>query len=68
VRRIRTLAEVERKHILNTLAICGNNRTHAAKVLGLSIRGLRYKLHQYAKQGFAAATLQPRLSGRSESF
>jgi DNA-binding NtrC family response regulator len=44
---IPTLAEVERRHILRTLAQCGYNRTHAAKVLGLSIRGLRIKLHEY---------------------
>jgi DNA-binding NtrC family response regulator len=42
-----TLAEVERRHILQTLARCRYNRTHAAKVLGLSIRCLRLKLHQY---------------------
>jgi two-component system, response regulator FlrC len=50
--RIPTLAEVERRHILNTLHLCGNNRTHTAKVLGLSIRGLRRKLHDYENDGF----------------
>ena len=50
---IPTLAEVERKHVLNTLRLCRNNRTHAAKVLGLSIRGLRIKLHRYEQDGFA---------------
>ena len=49
---IPTLAEVERDHILTTLRLCGNNRTRAAKVLGLSIRGLRIKLHQYEQDGF----------------
>ncbi len=44
MRRIPTLAEVERRHILNTLHVCGNNRTHAAKALGLPIRCLRMKL------------------------
>jgi DNA-binding NtrC family response regulator len=44
---IPTLSEVERRHILQTLARCGYNRTHAAKLLGLSIRCLRTKLHQY---------------------
>ena len=42
-----TLAEVERRHILQTLARCGYNRTHAARVLGISIRCLRLKLHHY---------------------
>ena len=46
MRRIPTLAEVERRHILDTLELCENNRTRAAKVLGLSIRGLRLKLHE----------------------
>lgn len=40
-----TLAEVERNHILETLAACQNNRTHAAKKLGISIRTLRNKLN-----------------------
>jgi hypothetical protein len=53
MRRIPTLAEVGRRHVLNTLHLCGNNRTHAAKVLGLSIRGLRLKLHEYERHGIA---------------
>ena len=53
MRRIPTLLEIERTHILNTLHLCGNNRTLAAKVLGLSVRALRIKLHQYEKAGFA---------------
>jgi two-component system response regulator FlrC len=60
MRRIPTLAEVERKHIFTTLRLCGNNRTHAAKALGLSIRGLRIKLHQYEQDGFAVP--RPRAS------
>jgi transposase len=51
MRRIPRLAEIERRHVLNTLRLCGNNRTHAAKVLGLSIRGLRLKLHEYEREG-----------------
>jgi DNA-binding NtrC family response regulator len=41
------LAEVERRHILQTLARCGYNRTHTATLLGISVRCLRLKLHQY---------------------
>lgn len=52
MRRIPTLAEVERRHILDTLDLCENNRTRAAKVLGLSIRGLRLKLHEYEHEAF----------------
>jgi DNA-binding NtrC family response regulator len=42
-----TLAEIEKRHILATLDECKGNRTHAAKLLGVSIRTLRNKLHEY---------------------
>jgi DNA-binding NtrC family response regulator len=42
-----TLAELEKRHILAVLAHCQGNRTHAAKVLDVSIRTLRNKLHEY---------------------
>jgi DNA-binding NtrC family response regulator len=42
-----TLAELEKRHILAALEHCNGNRTHAAKVLGVSIRTLRNKLHEY---------------------
>jgi DNA-binding NtrC family response regulator len=47
------LAEVEREHILKTLARCNGNRTSTANLLGISIRGLRIKLHEYQRAGFA---------------
>lgn len=53
MRRIPTLLEVERRHILNTLYLCGSNRALTAKALGVSVRSLRIKLHQYEKAGFA---------------
>jgi Bacterial regulatory protein, Fis family len=46
-----TLAEVERQHILDTLTCCRGNRTQAAKLLDISIRGLRIKLHEFAQSG-----------------
>ena len=49
----RTLAEVEREHILATLECCHGNRTHAAGLLKISIRCLRIKLHDYAQAGCA---------------
>ena len=39
-----SVADVERRHILDTLRHCDGNRTRAAKLLGISIRGLRNKL------------------------
>ncbi len=47
----RTLADVERDMILNTLDQCLGNRTHAANILGISIRTLRNKLSQYKDDG-----------------
>ena len=47
----RTVAEVERDLILETLRHCLGNRTHAANVLGISIRTLRNKLNEYAADG-----------------
>jgi len=43
----RTLADVEREHILETLACCEGNRTHAAKFLDISLRCLRMKLRDF---------------------
>jgi len=41
------LAEIEKRHILGVLEATGGNRTHAAKILGISIRTLRNKLNEY---------------------
>ena len=46
-----TVAEVEQDLILSTLDHCLGNRTHAANILGISIRTLRNKLNQYADEG-----------------
>ncbi len=51
----RTVADVERQLILNTLDHCLGNRTHAANILGISIRTLRNKLKEYGDSGFAAS-------------
>ena len=47
----RTVAQVERDLILETLKHCLGNRTHAANVLGISIRTLRNKLNEYSADG-----------------
>ncbi|MBZ0218792.1 MAG: sigma-54 dependent transcriptional regulator, partial [Fimbriimonadaceae bacterium] len=46
-----TVAQVERDLILDTLDHCLGNRTHAANILGISIRTMRNKLKQYADEG-----------------
>jgi two-component system response regulator FlrC len=41
------LATLEKQHIFRVLKKCGDNRTHAARRLGCSIRTLRNKLREY---------------------
>ena len=47
----RTVEAVERDLIISTLDHCFGNRTHAANILGISIRTLRNKLRQYTEEG-----------------
>ncbi|MFN4089778.1 MAG: sigma-54-dependent transcriptional regulator [Alphaproteobacteria bacterium] len=47
----RTVDSVERDLIIGTLSHCLGNRTHAATILGISIRTLRNKLRQYSDEG-----------------
>jgi DNA-binding NtrC family response regulator len=49
----RTVSEVERDLILETLKHCFGNRTHAANLLGISIRTLRNKLNEYTAAGLS---------------
>jgi DNA-binding NtrC family response regulator len=49
----RTVSEVERDLILETLKHCLGNRTHAANLLGISIRTLRNKLNEYTAAGLS---------------
>jgi two-component system response regulator FlrC len=51
----RTVADVERDLILDTLDHCLGNRTHAANILGISIRTLRNKLREYNQAGLQVA-------------
>ena len=44
-------ADVERELILATLQATHGNRTHAASILGIAIRTLRNKLHEYVGDG-----------------
>jgi len=45
-----SLEQLERRAILDTLDQTGGNRTKAAKVLGISDRTLRDKIHRYRRQ------------------
>jgi len=49
-----TVQEMEKALILETLRTTGNNRTEAAKLLGISIRTLRNKLHEYRGEDIPA--------------
>jgi two-component system response regulator FlrC len=49
----RKVSDVERDLILDTLDHCLGNRTHAANILGISIRTLRNKLREYSHAGLA---------------
>ncbi|HEY0455546.1 MAG TPA: sigma-54 dependent transcriptional regulator [Verrucomicrobiae bacterium] len=51
-----TLSEIERQHILMALEHCKGNRTHAAKMLDISIRTLRNKLNEYGYKNSEPAT------------
>jgi two-component system, response regulator FlrC len=53
VRRLvgHSIAAVERELICETLARRGGNRTHAATILGISIRALRNKIRAYRNRG-----------------
>ena len=47
------MEQVERDLILETLGHTLGNRTHAAVILGISIRALRNKLRDYTRAGMA---------------
>jgi DNA-binding NtrC family response regulator len=47
----RTIEAVEKDMILETLCQCKGNRSQTAAVLGISIRTLRNKLHEYERNG-----------------
>ncbi|MBV2234771.1 MAG: sigma-54 dependent transcriptional regulator [Sterolibacterium sp.] len=47
-----TVQDLERQHILETLAAVGGSRKQAIERLGISERTLRYKLKQYREEGW----------------
>lgn len=50
--RADSIRDLEREHILETLAAVGGSRKLAIERLGISERTLRYKLKQYKDEGF----------------
>ncbi|MBE7217657.1 MAG: sigma-54-dependent Fis family transcriptional regulator [Caulobacteraceae bacterium] len=57
-----TVAQVEQRLIMETLDHTLGNRTHAAVILGISIRTLRNKLNEYAAEGVAIPAPQSGLA------
>jgi two-component system response regulator FlrC len=53
--RMEPLKEMEKKMIFQALDENRGNRTHAARVLGISVRTLRNKLNEY-KEGLAKSS------------
>jgi two-component system response regulator FlrC len=49
--RTNNMRDLEREHILETLAAVGGSRKLASEKLGMSERTLRYKLKQYREAG-----------------
>jgi two-component system response regulator HydG len=44
-----TMEQIEREAILKTLDACDGSTTRAAEVLGISVRTIQYRLHQYGR-------------------
>ncbi|MBR7618934.1 sigma-54-dependent Fis family transcriptional regulator [Phenylobacterium sp. 20VBR1] len=53
-----TVATMEQQLIIDTLEHCLGNRTHAANILGISIRTLRNKLKEYSEAGVSVPAPQ----------
>ena len=53
-----TVAAMEQQLIIDTLEHCFGNRTHAANILGISIRTLRNKLKEYTEAGVSVPAPQ----------
>ena len=51
-KKVDNMRDLEREHILRTLAEVGGSRRLAVERLGISERTLRYKLQQYREEGY----------------
>jgi len=54
----RSLKDAERDLILKTLQSVQGNRTRAAELLGISLRGLHYKLKSFRQEGISAISTE----------
>jgi two-component system response regulator HydG len=58
-----TMSEVERYTILKTLEVCDGSTTRAAELLGISVRTIQYRMHDYGiarpSRGRAPASVRP---------
>lgn len=55
-----SLADVERIVITDALSACGGNKNEAAKVLGITERTLRNRIHRYSLDQFIRPAGRPR--------
>jgi DNA-binding NtrC family response regulator len=46
-----TLTDIEREAILSTLEAVGGSTKRAAEILGISVRTIQYRLHEYRLAG-----------------
>ena len=49
---LKTLAEVEKTYVLTVMSLMNQNKTHAARALGISRRGLLNKLNTWKVEDY----------------
>lgn len=59
-----TLAQLERMYILNALKVTNGNKTKASQILGITIKTLYNKLHQYGEFENYAVHTKPAPDGQ----
>jgi DNA-binding NtrC family response regulator len=59
-----TLAQLERMYILNALKVTNGNKTKASQILGITIKTLYNKLHQYGEFENYATRTKPAADGQ----
>ena len=59
-----TLAQLERMYILNALKVTNGNKTKASQILGITIKTLYNKLHEYGEFDNYATRAKPVADGQ----